>query len=395
MLSALLLIACVEPTPTSLDSGAPSADDGDPVVLDDVLGALRADPTAAMLDRSRANGWPAPVEGGWLFVHAMGPNFELAGEHSEWAPEAMNQEAGFAWLVRAGDSGGGYKFTDGDEWIADPWARAYGYDEFGELSVIPGAPGAHLERQFEVQGQGLEARTLRLWVPDGEHTHTLYMMDGQNLFDPAAPHGGWQLQDAIPAGVLVVGIDNTGARMEEYTPVEDVISGERYGGAGAAYGTFVQQDIRPLINGIYGAEGRVGLLGSSLGGLISYAIAAQYPDEYAFSGSMSGTMGWGSIGASNPTMIDVYAAMAHRSTALFLDSGGEGSCADTDGDGIEDDAPDGADNYCENLQLRDVLAGAGFRYDVDLWHWWEPGAEHNEAAWADRVHRPLSIFAAL
>lgn len=57
--------------------------------------------------------------------------------------------------------------------------------------------------------------------------------------------------------------------------------------------------------------------------------------------------------------------------------------------------PAATDNYCENQQFRDVLETAGYVSGTDLWHWWEPDAPHNEAAWADRVWRPLEIFAAM
>jgi hypothetical protein len=105
-------------------------------------------------------------------------------------------------------------------------------------------------------------------------------------------------------------------------------------------------------------------------------------------------MGWGSIEQHNPTMIERYAEAGHGQTALYLDSGGSGDCFDGDGDGIEDDDPSASDNYCENLQLRDTLAEVGYTFDEDLFHWWEPEAPHNEAAWAARVERPLSLFAA-
>ena len=65
------------------------------------------------------------------------------------------------------------------------------------------------------------------------------------------------------------------------------------------------------------------------------------------------------------------------------------------GDGLMDDDPDARDNYCENNQLRDLLDGIGYTHGVDLWHWWEPNAPHNEAAWADRVGRPLELFAGM
>jgi predicted alpha/beta superfamily hydrolase len=157
--------------------------------------------------------------------------------------------------------------------------------------------------------------------------------------------------------------------------------------------------VRTLIATHYGEPPIIGLLGSSLGGLISFHIAARHPGQYDFAASMSGTMGWGSIGltggAQNETMIERYQALGHGATKLYLDSGGNGTCVDSDNDGIEDDALDGSDNHCENKQLESVLYAAGYVADVDVWHWWEPGAPHNEAAWGARVFRPLQIFAGL
>jgi hypothetical protein len=80
---------------------------------------------------------------------------------------------------------------------------------------------------------------------------------------------------------------------------------------------------------------------------------------------------------------------------LYLDSGGLGTCYDSDNDTILDDDPNATDNYCENAQMRDVLESIGYTMDADLFYVWEPGAEHNEAAWAARVWKPLQIFSAL
>ena len=63
-------------------------------------------------------------------------------------------------------------------------------------------------------------------------------------------------------------------------------------------------------------------------------------------------------------------------------------------DGVNDDG-DNQDGYCVTLQMRDLLDELGWTFDVDLWHWWEPDAAHNEAAWAARVFRPLQDFAGL
>jgi predicted alpha/beta superfamily hydrolase len=148
----------------------------------------------------------------------------------------------------------------------------------------------------------------------------------------------------------------------------------------------------------YGAASTVGLLGSSLGGLISLHIADLYPERYDMVISMSATLGWGSRALNNPTMIEIYEAKGRRPFAIYLDSGGgDGgmACVDADMDGIKDDNPAASDNYCENVQMRDTLAAIGHEFGVDLWHWFMPGAAHNEGAWGERMELPLSLFMGL
>jgi hypothetical protein len=371
------------------DTAAPLPD-GAAVVAD-----LSTDLDGTLLAVSGDGGWPVQVTDGWLFVTTEPGAWNLAGEFDGWAGEPMTEAAGFSWIVEPVGAPTGYKFTDGTAWNADPWSRQYTYDDNGEMSLLL-ATDAHLERLFAVGDDAMAPRTVRAWVPASTATHVLYVADGQNLFDPDAFWGGWHLQDVAPDAMLLVGIDNTDARMDEYTHVPDVIDGTTYGGQADAYADFVEDTVRPLVAATWGEPGTVGLMGSSLGGLVSFAVADRYPGEFAFAASLSGTMGWGSIGATNETMIQRYAAAGHRGTALYLDSGGSGgSCADADGDGTNDDDPTNADNYCENIQLRDVLSAEGYTFDTDLWHWWEPDAQHNEAEWAARVWRPLDLFAGL
>ncbi|MDP2308076.1 MAG: alpha/beta hydrolase-fold protein [Pseudomonadota bacterium] len=366
-----------------------------PSGLDQVLSDLGADRDATLLAISGGAGWPAEVDGGYLFVTTEPGAWSLAGDFEGWSGLPMTQESGYSWVVAEVTAESGYKFTDGTDWNADPWSRQYAYDDFGEMSLVHAA-SAHLERLFEVESDAMRARTVRAWVPAEPATHVLYVHDGQNLFDPAAIWGGWHLQESAPPAMLIVGLDNTADRMEEYTHVIDVRGGEEQGGNGDAYAAYVQDTVRPLVADTWGEPATVGVMGSSLGGLISFHIADRYPGEYTFAASLSGTMGWGSIGTENDTMIDRYGAAGHRGTALYLDSGGSGTtCADSDGDGTNDDDPTAADNYCENVQLRDVLSTGGYTFETDLWHWHAPDAEHNEAAWAERVWRPLEIFAGL
>jgi predicted alpha/beta superfamily hydrolase len=324
---------------------------------------------------------------------------KLAGDFDDWKPEQMTLSKSFAWKVVNAAEGARYKLTDGkQDWRADRWSRAYGYDPYGEMSMVPSKTGGHLERFFAVKDAKMAPRTVRVWLPLQKATHLLYVHDGQNLFDPAAPWGSWKLQASAPKAMMLVGIDNTPARMSEYTHVQDDLGSGKIGGAGDAYADYVDATVRSLIQKHYGEPALIGTMGSSLGGLISLHIADRHGSKYRFAASLSGTLGWGSIGASShfETMIERYAKKGHGKTALYIDSGGGGTtCADSDKDGIADDDATASDNYCTNKQMEGVLAGLGYKQDVDLWHWHEPNAKHNEAAWAARVWRPLQIFEGL
>lgn len=401
---AVWAVGCAAPQDGGGAGPAPHSggDTGEQSVSDEAL--LRAaisgeaDPSTTLARIARQGGLPVRTDAGsHLFACLCGEgDWSLAGDHDDWAGSPMAQSGALWWaeVDLSEPDGSKYKYTAADAWIPDPLGRRYAYDEFGKVSLVADS-GPHLEQWFAVDGFGLVPRDLHIWVPEaGTHGRTMYAHDGQNLFDPEAIWGGWRLHESAPAGMLIVGIENTPDRIDEYTHTTDVLDGHTYGGAGDAHADLLHEVIRPMVEAHYGAPGPSALMGSSLGGLISFHTAHRFPGAYDLAISLSGTMGWGSIGTNNPTMLERYAASGHQDTALYLDSGGSGTCWDADDDGLADDDPASSDNYCENAQFRDELAAAGYGFEVDLWHWHEPDAPHNEAAWADRVWRPLEIFAA-
>ncbi len=408
-----LLVACAgsdeAPTGDASDDTGEQVDDSEVAELSEaqlrfqeMVEGDEPDLSEGLLDIANGAGWPLPhPDGGYAFAclcDDLGSgDWMLAGDHEGWSGQDMTREdSGLWWIVTdvPEPDGSLYKFTNGSTWSADPLARRYTYDEFGENSLVASSE-AHLERRVRIGGQDLEERELRIWVPtNGDFTHTVFMHDGQNLFDPEAIWGGWRLQDSLPDDVLVVGIDNTGARMEEYTHTTDTLYGDLYGGWGDEYADMVELDIRPMIEADYGEADLTGVMGSSLGGLISLHIAHRHEGAYDFAGSLSGTLSWGYFEQNNPTIIELYEEAGHRDTAIYLDSGGYGDCIDTDGDGLKDDG-EGADNYCPTVQMAEVLEASGYTWEQDLWHWHEPYAEHNEAEWAERVWRPLEVFKSL
>ena len=323
--------------------------------------------------------------------------WSLTGMFSEWALLPMIQSGSIWWLETTIDDATDtlYKFSNGQVYIPDPYARRYGYDNNGEYSLVE-AQRAHLERWHNDGNEDILARRIRVWVPENGHfDRTLFVHDAQNIFDPSAPWGGWKLQDSVPEKTLVVGVDNSIQRMDEYTHTTDRIDEGEVGGLGDAYANYLHMEIRPFIEDQYGVAEINGLMGASLGGLISLYTALRYPNAYDMAISLSGTVGWGRIELSNPTIIELFQNAGQQPFAIYIDSGGYGDCYDSDGDGIQDDNLNSPDNYCENLQFRDSLADLGYSFDVSLWHWHENGAEHNEAAWAARVWRPLSHFYSL
>ncbi|HQF26329.1 MAG TPA: alpha/beta hydrolase-fold protein, partial [Polyangiaceae bacterium] len=349
---------------------------------------------------------------GWGHPH-------LVGEFNGWDPTATPMVLVAEDLYRvtvAVDTGPHrmlYKFSDGVHWVADPMARRFGFDEHGEYSLVQGGnQRGHLERYLGVAGNGLSARPLTVYVPPGYEQSTqsypvLYAHDGQNLFDPGSIWGGWHLDDVIEnllssgeiKPLIVVGVHNTTARMDEYTHVQDVVSGQTVGGAAEMYFGLLATRVMPLVASHYRVKAgpeNTWTMGSSLGGLVSLYVTLKHPDVFGKAAGLSSTLGWGSIQAHNPTLIEMVPSLGKPDVVLYLDSGGTngGGCVDSDGDGIRDDNDMASDNYCETEQMRDVLAAEGYEFNKDLFHWHEMGAPHNEAAWSARVFRPLRVLAA-
>jgi len=366
--------------------------------------AGEVDPQAALTTIVGRGGLPvATVDGKFLFACLCGPGtWNLGGDHNGWVDEPMSLSGPLWWaeLEIPAPDGSLYKFhQDGVvDWKDDPLARRYGFDGYGRYSLVR-ASAPHLERWYGLAGEGLGPRDLQVYVPaGGVFTHALYAHDGKNLFDPEAPFGYWDLQASVPPKMLVVGIDQTDVRHDEYTHVQDIvefISKDPVGGLGAAYADFIEGVVRPRMEAAYGPAEVVGTMGSSLGGVISLVIADRYPQRYDMVISMSGTLGWGSRVLQNETIIQRYAAAGKRDFAIYLDSGGHGACVDLDQDGTDDDDPDARDNYCENAQMHALLTDLGYQDGVDHWYVYEPGALHSEDAWAARVGVPLGIFASL
>ncbi len=443
------LCACGDDDSAANDAGArdASADDAaqtidgsaaDGGALDALLARLRAsDATAEALDAvvreiALGDGWPLADDARLVFLtrwdDAPG-DVALVSELDAWsetARPATRLASGVHHLVvveraslTAAIAGAKYKWWSAPGvFRAPPEATAYDADALGEFGyVAPPSDRAWYERFPGLRSAHLDApRTLRARLPVGfiartaaaASARTVLFHDGQNVFDSGAPYGGFRAGEALAepayADVVALAVDNAPDRFDAYTHVNDTIPDVGVvGGRADDYLALLDDEALPFFRARYGVRAMGDSLvvaGASLGGLVSLYAAMTSDTRQGCVIAMSSTLGWGSIDASaadGRALAALWPARGHRTTSVYLDSGGgAGSgCVDSDADGVDDDSPDGADNYCETAQLRDVLDAIGYDFGTDLAHWHEPGATHDEAAWAARLPRGLAACAAM
>ncbi|NBW27819.1 MAG: alpha/beta hydrolase [Flavobacteriaceae bacterium] len=120
----------------------------------------------------------------------------------------------------------------------------------------------------------------------------IYMHDGQNLFDSKTSYvGEWNIDeklDSLNAQVIVVGIEHGNEkRIDELTPYKN----EKYGGGnGDNYLEFIVKTLKPKIDFTYRTKHNTVntvIMGSSLGGLISYYALLKYPEVFGKAGVFS------------------------------------------------------------------------------------------------------------
>lgn len=120
----------------------------------------------------------------------------------------------------------------------------------------------------------------------------IYMHDAQNLFDAKTSFvGEWNVDeklDSLNAQVIVVGIEHGNEkRMDELTPYKNT----KYGGGNADnYLEFIVNTLKPEIDSKYRTKTNVrntAIMGSSLGGLVSFYALLKYPKVFGKAGIFS------------------------------------------------------------------------------------------------------------
>lgn len=226
------------------------------------------------------------------------------------------------------------------------------------------------------------------------HYPVLYMQDGQNLFDNATSFAGeWGVDEAMEnlahqegLEAIVVGIPNSGRnRLAEYSPFPDSQLG---GGLGDKYLSFVAHTVKPLIDRDFRTlpdRSNCGIMGSSMGGLISLYAFFHCPDLFGFVGVMSPSLWFG-----HGRIFTYVRDAAYHPGKIYLDVGTREHGDDWSGKLTH--RTRSRQSYAQVRRMKRLLVSKGYRPIHDLLHIEEKWANHNEAAWRRRLPKALHFF---
>lgn len=220
-------------------------------------------------------------------------------------------------------------------------------------------------------------RDIKVWLPPSYYKSpnkrypVLYAHDGQNIFAPGSIYNGeWRMDETADSLMrlgkieefIIVGIDNTKDRWEEYSGTPE----------GMAYINFIIHNLKPFIDTHFRTKtdrNNTAVIGSSMGGLISFYMAWLHPEVFGKAACLSSGFAY-----DDGHIVDKVASSAKKlpGTKLYLD------CGDQNIDKVF--LPD--NNRMDNLLVK-KHPEIKLKYEVF------PGATHNEYAWAKRLDIPF------
>ena len=298
------------------------------------------------------------------------------------------------WLGRFGQTGVNAEFYIADGLRRDPGNRWY--EATSEISFLQDGqifsyrPAAQVEPARRAYNSARvpslnsrilgEARPYRVYLPRGYNQHlnrrypVLYLHDGQNIFD-SGPFGSWNAAPVLDRltgrgqirEMIVVAVDSTPNRFNDYVPVED-------GGRADRYVSFLVHELKPFIDRHYRTltdSANTAALGSSLGGVVSMYMGWDFFHVFGRVASMSGSW-W--LKAFQGRLV----RQPKRPIRCYLDSGDSGYT----NDGVH-----------HTLALKQRLVDEmGFKPGDDFHHLTAHLHEHNEAAWGARLQHALRFL---
>ena len=284
------------------------------------------------------------------------------------------------------------------------WTIPLPGEALGERPGVTGVVRVH-RAMAPATPNGLLPRDVFVWLPRGydnmmkadQRYPVLYMHDGQNCFDPSTAFLGreWHADEVADTllmrgempPVIIVAISNTPERVADYTPDTDPqatrgdnkpqgpgvacgsVSGP--GGEGARYLDWIAKELKPFIDANYrtrrGPES-TGMLGSSLGGIISLAAAERHPEVFGCVAAVSPSLWWNS-----GSVIERWKTKPPEIRRLWIDMG------DQERAGLTDEL---------RRFEKAVQSAYGPRMHAEV----VPGGRHDEPSWSARLGRILTFL---
>ncbi len=256
-------------------------------------------------------------------------NLYIAGDFSAWDPGSVqfvmhkNEQGKWSITLPAQSAGTviNYKFTRGTWATVEKGAageeignRSYTFGSTSQVSItiynwadLGSSSTSTAAANVKIMSSNFDMpqlnRTRKIWIylPPAYETSgiaypVLYMHDGQNLFDNQTSFAGeWKVDEALNSLAtqgkkvpIVIGIENGGNyRIGEYTPW---LNPDYGGGDGEKYLQFIVETLKPYVDQHYRTlpdRENTGIMGSSLGGLISHFGALKYQSVFGKAGIFS------------------------------------------------------------------------------------------------------------
>lgn len=342
---------------------------------------------AANLGRWRARGFPLKRSEGNLFkgtaVFRAGDKFSWKITRGHWSSvektdagnEVLNRqgiadkERVYTATVEAWADKGSELEIEVEEDLSKPCPHVVTLGEFGLKSTTESRPvWVHVPPEYEEDGT--------------KEYPVVYMLDGQNVFDPATAFLGrsWRAdivydrlaRDEKVEPFFICALAHRIDRSYEYTPVPDYFF---EGGGLHSLADLIEQEVAPALHKRFrikkGPE-NTGILGSSLGGLAAFHMAWRHPDRFGLSGVISPSLWW----AGRHTLKMVSRSTKKASKVKFwIDMGDQ-----------ESRQPKLLINSVR--QLTNLLKGRSYNARCYI----HKGGLHDEPSWHRRLHLPFLHF---
>ena len=257
------------------------------------------------------------------------------------------------------------------------------------------------------QSKYVASRTVRVWTPENYDPSVkydvIYMHDGQNLFDASITWNNQEwgvdevLTDLLSKGeirpCIVVGIDNSERRYDEYYPsaicgdVPEGVLPEDFQPLGDEYLRFVVEEVKPWVDSTYSTlsdKAHTFIMGSSCGGLISSYALCKYPEVFGGAGCLS----------THSSLMNPYTKLSQKPAAeTYLNYLKQNLPMDSEhllymdrGDCQIDSA------YAESQEnINNMIAASDWKQDNYMYRFF-PGQSHSESDWRSRLDIPVRFL---